>query len=528
MADEAKQEPKDQVKAAGRGGLAVGAAKVFFLLVGFVQQVLLARVLGPEGYGALSRVLALGNIANNVVIAGGIQGASREIAAADDASKPTVQRKILSVHAMLSVPLALLFFVIAPLVAERTGGAHVVLHLRVLSLVVLAYTIYAAFVGVMNGRQLFVKQASVDVFYATMRTAGLLGGGYLLAKQGFRMGALGSVLGFVGAAVLIVPVAARIIGVGKHAASTQDGSTLGQGPTLRSYLGFLARLALVQLLLNALMQADITLLGRFASDAAARTGATGDLAAEAADKAVAIYRACQLFSFLPYQLLFAITFILFPMLAKAHADGDREAMRAYILSGTRLALLFGGAIVAVTVGLPRGVLHLAFVPAIADPGAGVLRVLALGQGAFALFGITTTVLNSTGHERATVVLNALALGLVGACAFLLVPGTALEALPHRMALAVAISLGVALLIGGGWVRHLFGALIAPLSVLRIGTALGLSAFVGSLLPSSGKIFTLVAAAVVGVVYLVVLLVTRELTSTDWALVKRVVGRKKAS
>jgi stage V sporulation protein B len=524
--DEAEQEPKDQVKTAGRGGLAVGAAKVFFLLVGFVQQVLLARVLGTEGYGALSRVLALGNIANNVVIAGGIQGASREIAGASETSRPIVQRKILSVHAALSVPLALLFFVIAPLVAERTGGAHVVLHLRVLSLVVLAYTVYAAFVGVMNGRQLFVKQASVDVLYATLRTAGLLGGGYLLAKQGFRMGALGSILGFAGAALLIVPVAARLIGLGSKPADAAAAASAG--PDLKAYLGFLARLALVQLLLNALMQADITLLGRFASDAALRSGLTGDLAAKGADKAVAIYRACQLFSFLPYQLLFAITFILFPMLAKAHADGDRAAMQAYIKSGTRLAFLFGGAIVAVTVGLPNGVLHLAFVPQIADPGASVLRVLALGQGAFALFGIATTVLNSTGHERATVVLNVIALLLVGAFAFLLVPGTPLELLPHRMALAVALALLVAMVLGGGWVRFLFGALIPPLSAIRIGLALALAAFAGSQLPAAGKVFTLASAAVVGVVYLVVLLLSRELTSTDLALVKRVVGRGKAS
>jgi stage V sporulation protein B len=522
VADEATEEPKDQVKTAGRGGLAVGAAKVFFLLVGFVQQVLLARVLGPEGYGALSRVLALGNIANNVVITGGIQGASREIAAADEASRPAVQRKILSVHAMLAVPLALLFVLVAPLIAERTGGAHVVLHLRVLSLVVLAYTVYAAFVGVMNGRQLFVKQASVDVLYATMRTVGLLGGGYLLAKQGFRMGALGSIFGFVGAALLIVPVAARLIGVGARG----EGAAGEAGPPLGIYLGFLARLAVVQLLLNALMQADITLLGRFASDAAQQAGLTGDLAAKGADKAVAIYRACQLFSFLPYQLLFAITFILFPMLAKAHAEGDRAAMQGYIRSGTRLAFLFGGAIVAVTVGLPKGVLHLAFVPEIADPGGSVLRVLALGQGAFALFGITTTVLNSTGHERATVVLNTIALGLVAGFAFLLVPGTPLELLPHRMALAVALALLVSLVVGACWVRFLFGALIPPLSALRIGASLALAAFVGNQLPAAGKVFTLVSAVVVGVVYLVALLVSRELSSTDLALVKRVVGRGK--
>jgi hypothetical protein len=125
-----------------------------------------------------------------------------------------------------------------------------------------------------------------------------------------------------------------------------------------------------------------------------------------------------------------------------------------------------------------------------------------------------------------VVLNTIALGLVAGFAFLLVPGTPLELLPHRMALAVALALLVSLVVGACWVRFLFGALIPPLSALRIGASLALAAFVGNQLPAAGKVFTLVSAVVVGVVYLVALLVSRELSSTDLALVKRVVGRGK--
>ena len=99
MADPA--EAKDVARKAGRGGLAVGAAKIFFLVVGFVQQIVLARVLGVDGYGALSRVLAIANIANNVVVAGGIQGASREMAQASEEEKPVVQRRVLGIHAMV-------------------------------------------------------------------------------------------------------------------------------------------------------------------------------------------------------------------------------------------------------------------------------------------------------------------------------------------------------------------------------------------------------------------------------------------
>lgn len=538
-ADETKPAGGDTARKAGRGGLAVGAAKVFFLLVGFVQQVLLARVLGPEGYGALSRVLAIANIANNVVISGGIQGASRVIAQTPDEARPAAQRRVLLTHAVLSVPLATLFFFVGPFIATRTGGAHVVPHLRVLSIVVLAYTVYAALVGVMNGRELFGRQASVDVLFGTLRTIGLIVGGYLLANQGFRAGALGSVakqgfgagalgsvMGFAAAALFIVPVAARLVGLGR---TQPGGEGAGEGrAALRSYLVFLGNLVVVQLLLNALMQADITLLGRFSTDAAIAQGLEGEAAAAAADKVVAIYRACQLFSFLPYQLLFAITFILFPLLAKAHAEGDAAAVGAFVRNGNRLALLFGGAIVAVTAGLPGGVLHLAFKPEIADPATNVLRALVLGQGAFALFGVCTTVLNSTGRERTTVALNATALALVVGLAYLLVPGATLDLLPRRMALAVAGGLLGALVLGAVAVRFHVGALVSLLSVVRIGGALALAATAGSFLPPAGKVVTLGYAVVVGIVYVIGLLASRELGKADFALVLRVIGRKQAA
>ena len=62
------RETDEGAKRAGRGGLFVLGAKVFFILAGLVQQALLPKALGLAGYGALSRVLAASNILNNVVV----------------------------------------------------------------------------------------------------------------------------------------------------------------------------------------------------------------------------------------------------------------------------------------------------------------------------------------------------------------------------------------------------------------------------------------------------------------------------
>src|ERR1700754_2820236 len=72
----------DEQKQAGRGGLAVLAAKVFFILTGLVQQALLPRAIGRADYGALARVFAVSNVFNNVIVSSSTQGVSRTVAAA--------------------------------------------------------------------------------------------------------------------------------------------------------------------------------------------------------------------------------------------------------------------------------------------------------------------------------------------------------------------------------------------------------------------------------------------------------------
>ncbi|MSP25794.1 MAG: lipopolysaccharide biosynthesis protein, partial [Myxococcales bacterium] len=62
------------VREAGRGGLAIAAAKGYFIVVGLVQQVALGKLLGLEDYGALSRVQSAASMAYNPVVTTGVQG----------------------------------------------------------------------------------------------------------------------------------------------------------------------------------------------------------------------------------------------------------------------------------------------------------------------------------------------------------------------------------------------------------------------------------------------------------------------
>jgi stage V sporulation protein B len=508
-------EPADASREAGRGGLAVASAKLYFLMTGLIQQAALPRLLGLSGYGALASALSIASVAYNPVISTGIQGVSRAVAAAPNASAPAVLRQSFAVHAAFAFLLAALGYVLSPAVADVLGAPHLVTPLRIMSGVLLAYGLYAPLIGALNGQRRLVSQALFDVGAATVRTASLIAGAFVAARSagGAAPAAEGPCYGALFGAVAVLAVALVVVGVGRA----------GKAPgRIANHVAYVAPLFLAQTLLSLLLQADLTLLRRFAGDAAIAAGASPT----AADVYVGAYRATQLFSFLPYQLLVAITFVLFPMLAHARHDRDRTRVAGYLANGLRIALIVAGALVSVTAGLPRQLLGLVIGSEAARLGSTTLGILALGFGAFAIFSLLTAVLNGLGHERASLVITALAFALVVVTCLLWVRGVALsEALLVRTALCTSAGIALATLLAGLYTRRVVGSLV-PLPVLaRVGAGLGIALVVARVLPAGRPLFVVPEAALVAAIYFAVLVVARELKPDDLALVRRVLKRR---
>lgn len=502
---------EDATRSAGRGGLAVAGAKIYFIALGLVQQIALPRVLGLDGYGALSRVLSIASITYNPITTMSIQAVSRTVVNAPPGELPATVRRVLSAHAVFGLLLAAVFALAAPQIAELAGAGHVETPLRILSAVLAIYAVYTPLIGVANGQKRFVLQAGFDVMSATLRTLGLVVGA-LLARGMLGSGPAGAATGFVVSASLILGGAAFTIGTGKAGPSSFS---------LRGYLRLALPLLLGQALLNLLFQADLTLLGRFASEAGRAAGQP----LARADALVGAYRATQLFSFLPYQILIAITFILFPMLAGAAQAKDPDAIARYVRTGLRLSLIIAGAMVSVTLGLAPRLLDLLFGAEAAQLGGRALSLLSLGFGAFALFGILTTVLNSLGRERESMWVTAFAVVVVGALCFGRARGAPFgEELLWLTAQATSTGLVAATSIAALLVYRTARALVSPWTLLRCGAALAVAALVARHAFPAGKLLTLVGAALTPLIYLTVLVVTRELGSADLGLLRRVIKR----
>jgi stage V sporulation protein B len=182
----------------GRGLALITLAKLYFILTGFVVQVGLPRLLGsPTAFGQYSLVMSIASVINNVLIAATVQSVSKRVSE-DEALAPARLRQGLTLQLFVGVALALGLVALAPVLSSIAYDAELTKLLRIAAIVPLCYAIYAALVGSLNGRRMFLHQAGLDITFSTVRTFGILGAALL----GF--GAAGAVSGFAFGALTIL------------------------------------------------------------------------------------------------------------------------------------------------------------------------------------------------------------------------------------------------------------------------------------------------------------------------------------
>ena len=505
----------ETAKSAGRGGLAIAAAKVSFVVFGFGQQLVLPAVLGTAGYGRIALILATVSILNNIVVGASIQGVSRTLSRATKTEAPGAFRRVLEFHTLIAVVLASLFALAAGPVAKALHS-DIAPDLRIMALVVLCYGIYAPLVGGLNGTGRFVEQAGLDILYGALRFATTAGGAvvaiYILRADGVR----GGVMGFALAALLIVPIAVT---------RSKTGAAGAIHPTAKEYFAFLAPLSIGLVSLNLLLQTDFELFSHFTAERVASLGEP----AERANEIIGVYRAFQLFSFLPYQLLMSITFVLFPLLARAHAAGEAESVKRFTETGMRLALLLVGLFVGIVAALPYPLLRFAFKDQIiAAWGSKAQPNHALGMAAFAMLGVMTAALTSLKKEGVAALLTTAGVALVAILCAVMIPRAELGT-PMMVASATAtlIALSSVAVLGAVVLRRIAGGILPLMTLVRVALATGAAVLVGSRLPYFGRATAPVEAIVVALVYSVCLIVSAEIGRSDLAVVRSVVARRQA-
>ena len=489
----------DRAVEAGRGALFIGAAKVFFMLSGFIQQVVLARLITAAGYGAFGAVNSTISIVNNTVVQFTVQGVSK-FTAEDDRQAEAVKRSGLAIMAIVGVVLCAAFFLGAPLFAAFEHAPSYVPYYRIAAFIPMLYAVYAVFIGSVNGQRQFQKQAGFDMTFSTAKTILLLG---LAAVAGVK----GAFSGFALAALFIVVVAARVVGLPR-------GDRSAAFP-MRRFVTFLGTIFGYNLFLNAELLYDQPLLHHFAALVDADRG-----------KVIAgQYAALRTLALLPYQALLVVTFVIFPLVSRATFTADREATRAYVRQTLRYALLLATAMGVALAARPTALIGILFPPAYAD-GASALPILVVGECCLALLSVSCAILNAAGRAAASLILMALTVTIGIGTAFMLVPGAALGPdMLRAAAIAAATGMVTGFLGALVYVRATLGASAPLASVVRIASCAAAAVAAGRLLPAHGKVLGLAVTLLVVVVYAGGLIVLGEFGPDDRAKFRRVLRRR---
>lgn len=489
---------------AGRGVLYIAVAKLYFMIAGYAIYFTLPRLLGSDAaWGDYLLVIGLVSVIDNVIVTGTIQGVSK-FTSQSEGLADAVKRSALAVQLLLGGAVAGLYFVAAPWVASWEKDSSLAGLYRVSAGIIFCYALYAVFVGSVNGLRHFGKQASLDIGFATMRAAAILGA----AAAG--LGVAGAVSGFVGAAATILIISALWV-------------RLPRGPERfphRQLASFMARLFVYTLTLNLTMRADLFLLKRLAVDIVGG----GASAARAASALAGYYGTAQSLAFIPYQAILAVAFVIFPLVSRSTFDQDLATTQLYIRQTLRLSLVFVAAVAAVLMANPQGLVVIPY-PARYAVAAPALRILAGGMVLFSMFTIVNTILNGAGRTRDTIISGVISFGATVGSNLLLVPRAAT---PHAAlelaAWATSSSMALGLLVSTLFLYRRFRAAFPLLTVLRTLLATVVAIGVGHVLPDLGKLVTLGESTLVFVLFFVVLALLGEFRREDVAKFARVFRR----
>ena len=412
--DEAAQAQKEAdaqetARTTGRGFLVITAAKLWFMVTGALIQLGLPIVFGSaELFGVFKIVTEAIGLLNMVVITGSLQAVAKLVSERPDRAREIVNQA-LKLQLMLGVPLTLVYALASPWIAGAFFNDPTLAPLmQVSSLIILFYAYYAIFVGYLNGIKSFVRQASLDIGFQTMKTIGMLG----LVAAGF--GVAGAVWGFAGAAGMICLISGvwtmRILRAGQpeKAPEKEEGGEEIDRDQLKRLGTFLLLVMAYTFALNGLLRADLFVLKSIASRAPEAWSALAPVFGTVSDKFEGFYGAALNLSRLPYQGVIAVTFVIFPLISEATFQQDRDRTRVYIEDTFRYCL-----ILIAGVALPLifnadsliGALYSTDYQAAAD----ALAIMSTSIIFFALFYVAATIITGAGRPGVAGILMGISL-----------------------------------------------------------------------------------------------------------------------
>lgn len=435
---------------ASRGTIALVLTQGTYFVLGYLVVVVLARELGPAAYGTYGVIMSILVWAEQSAKRSVPSAAAKLIAERSDAIGEVGKASLilnLVIHSILLV----LLWLMAPWLASWFGIENGTFLFRLAALDLPLYGIYTALQGIYQGQRRFFRLGFSDITYALAKVLGV----GLIVQLGVSI-----------EAALIVNLAASVVGIGFLFARCGLRRTSGWRADVPVILAIAAPMALYSVgnLLSSSL--DVWLLKMMSTAEQAMT--------------VGVYVAALNIARVPGFALSTISQVLLPSVSSAVATENRTLVRHYINQALRFFLIVYLPVVLVLWAAPEALMQLIYSSKYAG-GGGILAVLVVAHGFWALQAILASVLVAAGKART--------LGLVMAfLALAAVP--VLAGLIHLAgATGAAVATGLvalgAIVVFVGLLWRQFGAIVRLPNMARIAGAGVVMAVASALVSAAG-------------------------------------------
>ena len=362
---------------------------LLFRLGGYINRLLMSRMLGPEGYGLYGLTLPFQGIFQ-ILSAGGLPPAiSKYVAEYNAKDEKALTRQVILTATKFMVLMAILLSIILLFSSDFIANnifhkPLVVWPLRAVCLI----TPFSVVVGAMRGAFQGVYKNEYTVYNRLAEQVATIVFACVFVYAGlYAMGAvLGSAFGFIVSAITAVLLYKKYISPLFYSEDSLNLTLKEELKLLWMLIRFAVPVAITALSEMAIYDVGTLVIGYYmlSSD-------------------VGFYNAADPISRIPLVISLSVSTVLLPATAEAYALKNHKLLEEYVVDCLRYSILTVLPLCVLISVFSTPIITLLF-GSVYTPGSSVLSVLVIGMSFYSIYMICSSILQGTGNPRLPMVI----------------------------------------------------------------------------------------------------------------------------
>src|SRR3989344_731284 len=469
------------------GAIALMIAQAIVLLFGYATHVLIGRLLGPAQYGIYGVVLSIQTIFG-MLLTLGVPSAVSKFVAQDTPHAKAILSHALRLQLGISIGLSAILALASPLISYALHDSSLSIYLLFASGVIFFQAFYPIYVQFLSGMHRFNAQALITSTYAIAKLVGALALLYFFSLYGALAGfAIGGII-------------AAILG---WYWTRNIPKSEGYIFHFKSFLSFAGTYAIILVGLQILMSQDLFMVKALLKN----------------DTLAGYYNAAVTLSRISYMLLQGLSFVLLPSVAALTRPGaSHDKAMQFIEDTLRYLIILIVPSVVLASATSKGLVILFFSTKYIQ-AAPILTVLMLGLGCLSFYLLLANIVAGAGRPKVGLYITGLMIVLSAAIGSFTIPMFGLIGAAWQTTIASAIGL----ILLGSYTFKAFSIPYPLKSTINVCIATACMIIPTYFWHVAG-ILMLGQYVILGLIFIAVLYLLREITEKDISYAKSIIRR----